>query len=78
MLKHEYYKLSTFRGYLFFGDLTEKQRRLYEEVKVEKRRNQFATDEELEEQKEKDFNEKLYELLIGKKLTRSGILQYYL
>ena len=78
MFKPAYYKLSTFRGYLFFKDLTDKQRKLYEEVKVEKRRLKFDSEEELLEQKEKDFSERLYKLLIEKKLTRSGLVQYCL
>ena len=76
--KPAYYKLSTFRGYLFFRDLTDKQKKLYEEVKEEKRRERYASEEELIEQKERDFNERLYKLLVEKKLTRSGLVQYCL
>jgi hypothetical protein len=73
--KPPYHKLSTFRGYLFFSDLTEKQKALYKQIKEEKRKNEFQTDEEIAEKKEEGFMERLFNLMIEKKLTKSGLMQ---
>ncbi len=71
--KPPYHKLSTFRGYLFFSDATEKQKKLYKEIKKEKRKTAFLT--EGENNKEIPFIQKLYNLLLEGKLTREGIAQ---
>lgn len=73
--KPPYHKLTTFRGYLFFGDLTEKQKKLYKLIKREKRKDAFMTDEQREQDKEVSFLDKLYSLLIEGKLTSEGIQQ---
>lgn len=70
-----YHKLTTFRGYLYFSDLTTKQKELYKLVKRTKREQAFSTPEELEEDKEKSFNERIYELLLDYKLSRDGLIQ---
>lgn len=70
-----YHKLTTFRGYLFFGDCTEKQKKLYKHIKKTKREKSFLTDEEKNANKEIPFLDKLYKLLIEDKLTREGIRQ---
>ncbi len=70
-----YHKLSTFRGYLFFGDITEKQKKLYKQIKREKRADSFLTDEEKARNKEVSFIDKVYNLLIEHKLTSEGIMQ---
>ena len=36
-LKFRYHKLTTFAGYIYFGDMTPKQRRIYESIKKQKR-----------------------------------------
>lgn len=70
-----YHKLTTFRGYLFFGDVTEKQKKLYKEIKNTKRNESFLTDEERNNNREVSFLDKLYIILIEGKLTREGIRQ---
>lgn len=47
-----YHKLTTFRGYIKFGDLGPKQRELYKRIKREKRRELYEA--EYEENKEKE------------------------
>lgn len=73
--KPPYHRLSTFRGYLFFGDVTEKQKKLYKEIKREKRKDAFLTEEEKNKNREISFIDKLYNLLIKGKLTREGMTQ---
>ena len=73
--KPPYDKLSTFRGYLFFGDVTPKQKELYLDIKRTKREESFLTNGERDKTKEITFLEKLYTVLIEKKLTREGIRQ---
>lgn len=70
-----YHKLSTFRGYLFFKDVTPKQKELYKTIKREKRADAFLTDEEKAKNKEVSFIDKIYKLLVEGKLTSEGIMQ---
>jgi hypothetical protein len=71
-LKVPFHKLSTFAGYLYFGDLTPKQKSIYLEVKKEKRANEYETDLE---NKEGNFYNKLYELMIARKINKDGLFQ---
>ena len=71
--KPPYHKLSTFRGYLFFTDITPKQRKLYKQIKKEKRAIAFKTD--ADKNKELTFHEKVYNLLLKGKISRDGLLQ---
>jgi len=71
--KPPYHKLTTFRGYLFFEDVTEKQKELYKEIKRSKRNEAFLTNGEMGSKKEVTILEKLYTMLIEKKLTIEGI-----
>jgi len=68
-----YHKLSTFRGYVYFGDLTEKQRELYEQIKVEKRAKSF--NKYMNQPLEEDFHEKCLKLIMEKKITKDGLIQ---
>jgi hypothetical protein len=70
-----YHKLSTFAGYLFFNDVTEKQRLLYKEIKKFKREDKFKTEAEKLENKEKDFHTHLLELVMAKKISKEGLMQ---
>lgn len=70
--KPPYHKLTTYRGYLFFSDLTPKQKKLIKLIKRTKRGDVFEGEEEKVKQ---TFIQRLYEQLINKKLTREGILQ---
>lgn len=73
--KPPYHRLSTFRGYLFFGDVTDKQKELYKEIKKKKRQESFLTADEQNKNKEISFIDKLYNLLMTGKLTREGMAQ---
>ncbi|MFA6190657.1 MAG: hypothetical protein WC711_04095 [Candidatus Staskawiczbacteria bacterium] len=68
-----YARLSTFKGYLFFGDLTPKQRELYLKIKKEKREVAFL----LEDAKEiKDmFMENLCKEIMDRKLSKEMLEQ---
>ena len=71
--KIPYHKLSTFRGYVYFEDLTQKQRELYEQIKVEKRKASF--DKYIDKPVEEDFFEKALKLILDKKITKDGLTQ---
>ena len=73
--KPPYNRLTTFRGYLFFKDATSKQKELYLQIKKTKRNESFLTLDEKGNKREVPFLDKLYNLLIQKKLTREGIRQ---
>jgi hypothetical protein len=70
--KPRYHQLSTFRGYLYFNDLTEKQKKLYLEIKQVKRKPAFDNSED---EKEETFLEKVYRFLLSGKLTNEGLMQ---
>jgi len=70
-----YHKLSTFAGYIFFNDITEKQRILYKEIKNFKRSEKFKTEKEKLESKEKSFHDHVFSLLMQKKISKEGLIQ---
>jgi len=70
-----YHKLTTFRGYLFFKDVTDKQKKLYKEIKQVKRARSFATVEEKKLLQDIPFIERTYSLLIDGKITKDGLIQ---
>ena len=67
-----YTKLTTFAGYLYFGDMTEKQRKKYEEIKQRKRAIEFK---EHEEKEELTFIQKLFNAVIEKRLSNDTLLE---
>ena len=69
--KPAYHQLTTFRGYLYFKDATEKQKKLYKEIKKEKRAKDIGAKTEIK----KDFFTKVFELLKENKLTSQGLKQ---
>lgn len=71
--KPPYHKLSTFRGYLFFTDVTDKQKELYKQIKREKKKEAFQT--KGEETAQISFIQKVYQMVVSKKLTKEGLLQ---
>lgn len=71
--KVPYHQLSTFRGYVYFDDLTPKQRELYEQIKVEKRQESF--NKYIEKSEEGDFYDKVSKLIIEKKISKEGLIQ---
>ena len=70
MFKPPFHKLSTFRAYLFFNDLTPNQRKLIEEVKKKKRADSF---ESKNQSKELPFIDKVYKMLLDGKLNKEGL-----
>lgn len=70
-----WHKLSTFAGYITFGDLTLKQKERYKEIKKLKRGGAFLTDGKENNGGESSFYDRVYDLLIQKKLTRDGLIQ---
>jgi len=68
-----YHKYTTFAGYLYFGDMTAKQKRKYMEIKRVKRAKNF--DIKTGDKKEVDFKSKVYNLLMDGKLTKEGLKQ---
>ena len=55
----KYNKLTTFRGYIHFGDLTPKQRELYEEIKKTKRKEVYEEEMNVGDKQEETFYERL-------------------
>jgi hypothetical protein len=75
-LKFRYHRFTTFAGYLYFGDMTDKQRKLYEEIKSRKRQENFVDSGVLStDKKNKSFADMALEQLIDNKLTRDGLIQ---
>ena len=71
--KVPYHKLSTFKGYVFFDDLTPRQREEYERIKVEKRKNAF--EKYIRKPEELTFYDKILKLILDKKITQDGLRQ---
>ncbi len=70
-----YHKLTTFKGYLYFKDMTLKQRELYEEVKSTKRAKAFEDTQEEIKQANLSFIDKLFKRLQEGKLNEDFLLQ---
>jgi hypothetical protein len=73
-----FHKLSTFKGYLFFGDLTQQQRELYLQIKREKREeatNKLLDEALPENEKRGSFEKRVINLLVAGKMTEEGLLQ---
>lgn len=68
----KYNRLTTFRGYIKFGDLTPKQRELYEEIKVTKRKAVY--EEEMKSEKEGGgFYDKIVDRLKSGEITKETL-----
>jgi signal recognition particle GTPase len=70
----QYQKLTTFRGFLYFEDLTQLQREEIEKIKQEKRNRLVQIDEGRVE--EEDWLKKLLDKVIAKELTNQIFLAY--
>ena len=70
-----YHKLSTFRGYIYFNDLTDKQRALYEEIKKTKRKKVYDEEMKLEVKESNTIYDNLLKRLLEKKLTAEGLIE---
>ncbi len=68
----KYNRLTTFKGYIKFGDLTPKQRELYEEVKVTKRKAVY--EEEMKSDEDRGgFYDKLIDRLKDGNITKETL-----
>lgn len=63
-----YHRFTTFAGYLYFGDMTPKQRRKYLEIK--KRKRALSLDVENGVQDKIPFNQRIYKALKEERLTK--------
>jgi len=70
-----YSKLTTFRGYIHFGDLTEKQRLLYEHIKQTKRKEVYDEEMKLESSQQVNIYQNLLDRLLLKKFNREMLLE---
>lgn len=70
-----YQKLSTFRGYVEFGDLTPNQRILYEKIKKTKRKVIYDREMKKDDNPEETIQNKIMERLLEKKLTKETLLE---
>lgn len=66
--KFRYNRLTTFAGYLYFGPMSEKQERIYKQIKKTKRGESLGVNVGVEVRL--DFNDKMYKALIEGKLTK--------
>lgn len=73
-LTFRYNKLSTFAGYLYFGPMSDKQETIYKAIKKAKRAKNFGITMEDQDQ-QKTFKDKVFKLLLDKKLTKDGLVQ---
>ncbi len=71
-LSFRYNRLSTFVGYLYYGDMTENQRNIYEAIKTEKRAKVFESQSKT---KDVSFIDKVYKALIEGRLTKELLTQ---
>ncbi len=70
----KYNRLTTFRGYIKFNDLTPKQRKIYEENKVTKRKAVY--DEEINKIEDRGgFYDRIIDRLQKKEITTKKVLQ---
>ena len=70
--KFRYHRFTTFAGFLYFGPMTPKQEKKYLEIKKRKRALSFDIEGA---EPILDFNQKVYNALIERKLTKEGLLQ---
>ncbi len=70
--RFRYNRFTTFAGFIYFGPMTEKQQRIYDEVKQKKRSKVYK---DIEENKALTLIERLYNLLIEGKLSKEGLMQ---
>ena len=69
--KFRYHRFTTFAGYLYFGDMTKRQKKVYEKIKHEKRALVFNINDD--KPQVLDFNEKIYRALIEGRLSQDTL-----
>lgn len=72
-LTFRYHKLTTFAGYIYFGPMTDKQEERYKRIKSAKRAKNFNVDDPIDIRD--SFKERVFKLLLDKKLTKDGLIQ---
>jgi len=72
-LQFRYHKLTTFAGYLYFGEMTKREEATYRKIKQVKRAKVF--EDKIAANKEETFVDKLYRVLLEGKLSREGLIQ---
>lgn len=74
--KFRYPKLSTFAGYLYFGPMSKREKEIYLKIKQEKRSRNFEKTGILQaEEEEKTFRQKVFDLMMEGKISKSGLIQ---
>lgn len=68
-----YHKLTTFAGYIEFGDLPPRQKDIYKQIKLKKRKQLY--EKEIEEKKEPDAKEMVFQSLM-KFLKNGSIMEF--
>lgn len=68
-----FHKLTTFAGYIFFNSMTDKQEQKYVKIKQTKRAKLFESIDAAN--RPMTFLQKLYDLMLQKKLTKDGLSQ---
>lgn len=71
----KYHKLTTFRGYLHFGDLSPKQREVYEEIKVAKRKAVYEEEMKVDNSQEDNFYQNIIDRLKAGKISRETLAE---
>ncbi len=69
--RFRYHKFTTFAGFIFFGPMTENQKKKYDVIKKLKRARTFKRIQV--EERKKSFMGKMYDFLIAGRLTKSGM-----
>ncbi len=71
--KIPYHKYSTYVGHLYWNDITEKQRKKYEEVR-DRKKKEIAENKNAEEVQSKPFYDKLLEMILSKELDHKSLM----
>lgn len=72
--KPRYRQLSTFKGVLTFGDLTQNQKEIYNQIKETKRHHLFTDEEKAKDSKE-DYVDTLLNRIVDGKVTREFVVE---
>jgi hypothetical protein len=76
--KPPYHKLTTFKGYIKFNDITPEQRNLYEEIKLTKRKEIYDKEQDDKEQEGINIYDNLYAKLKSGEIDKEWIEKFCL
>lgn len=76
--KPPYHKLTTFKGYIKFNDLTTQQRQLYEDVKKTKRKELYEKEQDKENKEGVNIYDNLYTKLKNGDIDKDWVEKYCL